>query len=191
MMACMKLTRRHGLGLGALAATSLLVACASLMGPRTIEISREQLLSKLGQRFPTTKRVMNLLDVEASAPQLDLLADRNRVVAAVDLTARELIFNQGYTGHVAVSFGLRYEPKDLSIRLKDPKVEKIQVEGLPPVFQRQLSTAGAQFIEDSLQDYAVHQFKAEDLRNADRMGYQVGEIVVTATGLAVHLAPKP
>lgn len=191
MMACMKLTRRHCLGLGAFAATSLLVACAGLMGPRTIEISREQLLSKLGQRFPTTKRVMNLLDVEAAAPQLDMLADRNRVMASIDLTARELIFNQGYKGHVAISFGLRYEPKDLSIRLKDPKVEQIQVEGLPPLYQRQLSGMGAQFIEDSLQDYPVHQFKQEDLRSADRMGYEVGDIVVTNTGLAVHLTPKP
>lgn len=192
MMAAIMLKRRQWLGLSACLTTSiLLVSCASLLGPRTINISREEMLSKLGQKFPATKRVLGLLDVEAAAPELTLIPERNRVVAKVTMTARELMFNEGYKGHVTLSFGLRYEPKDLSIRLKDPKVEQVVVDGLPAIYQRALSNMGARFVEDSLQDLTVHQFKPEDLRNADRMGYQVGEITVSATGLAVHLTPKP
>jgi hypothetical protein len=173
-----------------LSGAGLLVACASLMGPRTVDISREDLLSKLGKQFPTTKRVMRLLDVTAALPALDLDADHNRIAASFELTARELLFDQQYKGKVNVSFGLRYEPSDLTLRLKDVHVDQVQVEGLPPVYQRALTNLGAQLVEDQLQDFPVHHFKPEDLRNADRMGYQVGDIRVTRTGLSIQLLPK-
>lgn len=95
-----------------------------------------------------------------------------------------------HKGEVALSFGLRFEPKDLTIRLTQPKVEQVMVEGLPPVYQRALSTMGAQLVQDSLNDYPVHQLRPEDLRATDRMGYEVKDIQITATGLAVHLVPR-
>jgi hypothetical protein len=172
-------------------AAGLAGGCASLLGPRTVEISREELTDKLGKQFPTTKRVMRLLDVTAALPRLDMIADSNRVGVTFDLTAQELLFNQEYKGTVGLSFGLRYEPSDLSIRLKDVKIEQVHVEGLPPAYQRALTNLGGQVAEDQLQDFPVHHFKPEDLRSADRMGYQVGDISVTKTGLAVKLTPKP
>jgi hypothetical protein len=172
-------------------AAGLAGGCASLLGPRTVEISREELTDKLGKQFPTTKRVMRLLDVTAALPRLDMIADSNRVGVTFDVTTKELLFNQEYKGTVGLSFGLRYEPSDLSIRLKDVKIEQVHVEGLPPVYQRALSNLGGQVAEDQLQDFPIHHFKPDDLRSADRMGYQVGDISVTKTGLAVKLTPKP
>lgn len=177
--------------LAPLAIAGLLAACATLLGPRTIEISRDELLTKLGKQFPTTKRVMKLLDVTASLPSLDLQEEKNRVTASVDLAARELLMGQEYKGKVALSFGLRFEPKDLTLRLTEPKVEQVAVEGLPAIYQRALTNLGAKLVEETLNDYPVHQLKPEDLRTADRLGYQVKDIAVTRTGLAVHLVPRP
>jgi hypothetical protein len=174
-----------------LASGLLLAACAGLLGPRTVEISREELLAKLDKQFPTTKRVLSLLDVTASLPTLDMQGDQNRVLAGVDLTARELVMLQEYRGRVSMSFGLRFEPKDLTIRLANPKIEQVDIAGLPTYYQKMLTGLGARFAEDTLQDYPVHQFKPEDLRSADRMGYEVKDIQVTASGLAVHLSPRP
>lgn len=174
-----------------MALPAVLAACASLLGPRTVEISREELLSKLGKQFPTTKRLMKLLDVTAALPTLDLQEEQNRVSASVDLTAKELIMGQEYKGKVTLSFGLRFEPKDLTLRLNEPRIEQVAVDGLPPVYQRALSNLGAKLVEETLNDYAVHQLKPEDLRTADRLGYQVKDIAVTRTGLAVHLVPRP
>lgn len=177
--------------LAPLAVSGLLTACATLLGPRTIEISRDELLTKLGKQFPTTKRVMKLLDVTASLPSLDLQEDKNRVTASVNLAARELLMGQEYKGKVALSFGLRFEPKDLTLRLTEPRVEQVAVEGLPPAYQKALTNLGAKLVEETLNDYTVHQLKPEDLRAADRLGYQVQDITVTRTGLAVHLVPRP
>jgi hypothetical protein len=182
--------RRRAL-LATVATAGLLAACASLMGPRTVEISREELTEKLGKQFPTTKRVMKLLDVTAALPRLDLIEDSNRIGMTFDLTAKELLFEQSYKGTVGLSFGLRYEPSDLTIRLKDVRIEQINVEGLPPVYQRALTNLGAQLVEDQLQDYPIHHFKPEDLRSADRMGYQVGDIKVTKNSLGIQLVPRP
>ncbi|KGM40274.1 hypothetical protein JY96_10180 [Aquabacterium sp. NJ1] len=181
--------RRRTLFMG-MAAAALVAACASLLGPRTVEISRDELQARLGKQFPVTKRVMKLLDVSAGVPRLDLQGDKNRVALGFDLTAKELIMGGEHKGEVALSFGLRFEPKDLTIRLTQPKVEQVMVEGLPPVYQRALSTMGAQLVQDSLNDYPVHQLKPEDLRATDRMGYEVKDIQITATGLAVHLVPR-
>ena len=182
--------RRRALIVG-LAIPAMLTACATLLGPRTVEISREELLTKLGKQFPTTKRVMKLLDVSAALPTLDLQEEQNRVSASVDLTAKELIMGQEYKGKVTLSFGLRFEPKDLTLRLNEPRIEQVAVEGLPPVYQKALTNLGAKLVEETLNDYAVHQLKPEDLRTADRLGYQVKDIAVTRTRVAVHLVPRP
>jgi len=185
--------RRHLRLAGAtgLASALALAACASLIGPRTIEIPKEELLSKLGQRFPVTQRVMNLLDISVSAPSLDLLPDTNRVAASIPLVAHEMLGGRDHPGRIKLSFGLRYEPQDLSVRLTGVKIEQVDIEGLPALFQQGLTRLGAAVAEERLQDQAVHHFKPDDLRSADRMGYEVGEIRVTATGLAIKLTPRP
>jgi hypothetical protein len=187
-------SNRHRLrlaGATGLASALALAACASLIGPRTIEIPKEELLSKLGQRFPVTQRVMNLLDISVSAPSLDLLPDTNRVAASIPLVAHEMLGGRDHPGRIKLSFGLRYEPQDLSVRLTGVKIEQVDIEGLPALFQQGLTRLGAAVAEERLQDQAVHHFKPDDLRSADRMGYEVGEIRVTATGLAIKLTPRP
>jgi hypothetical protein len=183
--------RRRRTLLVALLITGVLAACAAVLGPRTIEISRDELQTKLGKQFPTTKRLMKLLDVTVSLPSLDLQEDKNRVSASVGLIAKDLILGQEYKGKLTLSFGLRFEPKDLTLRLTAPKVEQVAVDGLPATYQRALTYMGAKLAEETLNDYAVHQLKPEDLRTADRLGYQVKDIAVTRTGLAVHLVPRP
>ncbi len=168
----------------------ILSACAHLMGARTVEISREELQAKLSKPFPTTQRVMNVLDISAQAPTLTMLPDLNRVVTRMALSAQDSLMGKSYQGSIALSFGLRYEPTDLSIRLTQVKLDEVQIDGLPAIYQRTLTRLAASFTETRLQDFAVHHFKPEDLSKADRMGYEVGEIRVTATGLAIALQPR-
>lgn len=168
-----------------------LAACASLFGPRTVEISRDELQARLGRKFPLTRNVLNLFDVTASSPRLAMIADTNRVSAVVDLLARDTIVQRDYLGNVAVSFGLRYEPKDSTLRILQLNVDSIRIEGMPQGFQQMLLDLGNRVAREHLQDYPIHQFKPEDVSTASRMGLQVDDIRVTRTGLAVHLKPAP
>ena len=187
------LNRRTALGfvVGIGAATVLtLSACANLLGPRTIEISRDELLRKLAPQFPLTQRLMGVLDVDALPPTLDLHADQNRVTATVPLVARELLRGRTHQGELALSFGLRFEPQDLSIRLRDPRLESARIDGVPPAWQQGLTSLAAWLAEDRLNDLVVHRLKPEDLQRTERMGYAVHDLRVTTTGLAVDLRPR-
>lgn len=189
----MTLTRRHvaaALLGGALLTPLAFTGCASLMGPRTIEIPREELVSKLGERFPATTRLMGVLDVQALRADLTLLPERDQVAMTVPLRTRERLSGQTYNGVLRLNFGLRYEPQDATIRLAAVQVEDVKLEGLPAAAQRSLGRVGAWVAEETLQDYPIHRFKPEDLRKADRLGYEVERVRVTATGLAIQLRPR-
>lgn len=185
-----KMSRRDALRWGGLVTLSSLTACASMLGARTVLITKEELSSKIAKPFPVSNRIMDLLDVKAQAPRLQLLPQDNRVSTEFDLSASELLMGRSYQGTIGVSFGLRFEPQDLTLRLTKVKVDQINLAGLPGSAQRYLTRLGAWIADDKLQDYPVHQFKPEDLRAADHLGYEVGDIVVTDKGLEVHLNPK-
>lgn len=182
---------RRGSGLG-LSITLLASGCAgvhSLVGGRTVEITKEQLLSKFGQQFPMRNQVLEVLDVTAQAPRLTLQPQANRVLADIDLAATDRLFGQRYQGSLWVSFGLRYEPRDQTIRLNQLTVDKVSVQGLPDSYQRQLTKLGSWLTEDRLQDYVVHRLRPEDLRRANQYGLTVSDIKITSRGLAIVLAP--
>ena len=168
-----------------------LAGCASLMGPRTIDISREQLLAKLSKQFPLRKTLAEIFEVEASAPRLQLQPDANRVAAEFDIKATDRLFGRHYQGTVGVSFGMRYEAQDRTIRLNQVTIDKLAIAGLSEAMQQQWTKLGGMLAQEKLQDYPIHQFKPEELREVDRRGYQVEDLRVTAAGLSVKLVPKP
>lgn len=172
------------------AVTGLLHGCAGWLGPRTIEVSREDIQAKLAQKFPITRQVLGYLDITASRPQLTMLPQSNRVSTTVDLKLDDTMFRKHHEGFVAASFGLRYEPRDLTIRLDQVTLDEVSLPTLSPVFLDALKRLGNQVARDALQGLVVRQLKPEDLRQADRLGYEVSALRVTATGLAVDLSPK-
>lgn len=186
--------RRAVLGLGALAlGAAWLTGCSTvtqMLAPRTVEISKTDLLNKMASQFPMRNTVMDLFDVECAAPRLNLQPDSNRVLADVDLSARDRLFSKQYQGNLWMSFGLRYEPRDQTIRLQNVTVDRIAFKGLPATYEKHLTKLGAWLAEDRLQNYVVHRFSPEDLMKADKHGLTVTDIKITQKGLAIQLAPK-
>jgi hypothetical protein len=173
-----------------LATAALLAACAGWMGPRTIDVPSEALQARLAQKFPISQRVLGYLDVTASRPQLTMLPQSNRISAQVELKLDDTMFRKVHEGWVQASFGLRYEPRDHTIRLDQVTLDELSLPTITPLFLDSLKRLGNQVARDALQGYVVRQLKPEDLHKADRMGYQVAGLRVTATGLAVDLVPK-
>jgi hypothetical protein len=187
------LSRRAAGRLLVAAAVATLAACASLntmLAPSTVEITREELLKKLGQQFPMRNQILDVFDVTANAPRLTMQPDANRVLADIDLAATDRWFKRQYQGSLWLSFGLRYEPRDQTIRLANVTIDKVSVQGLPESYQRQMTKLGSWLTEDRLQDYVVHRFTPEELRRADEHGLTVADIKITQRGLAIKLAPK-
>lgn len=187
------LSRRAVGRLLTIGAVTTLAACSSLnsmLAPSTVEISREELLKKLSQQFPLRNQILDVFDVTANAPRLTMQPDANRVLADIDLSATDRWFKRQYQGSLWLSFGLRYEPRDQTIRLANVTIDKVSMQGLPDSYQRQMTKLGGWLTEDRLQDYVVHRFTPEELRRADEHGLTVADIKITQRGLAIKLAPK-
>ncbi|MBA2672996.1 DUF1439 domain-containing protein [Ramlibacter sp.] len=162
-----------------------LAGCAT--GPRTVEVPRDQLQAALAKRFPFQARFLDVVDVQASAPRLQLLPESNRVRTSVALAASSRVLRNTLQGDVEMSFGLRYEPADTSIRLADVRVERIDLQGVPEGLRGQLQRLGPFLAERMLEGAPLHTFSPDQVAKAQ--GWTPGEIRVTSSGLRISLLP--
>lgn len=169
----------------------LLAACAALgPGPRVVEISEARLAARIAREFPRQARYLEVFDIALEAPRLKLVPEDNRI--ATQLPYRlggPLTGGRQYEGLLQLSYGLRFEPADLSVRLTDLRVEAFEVTGLPPALQRRVGGLGGLLAEGLLQDFPVHRFRPEDLEVAGRRGLQPGALRVVPGAVQLELVP--
>jgi hypothetical protein len=164
---------------------ALLAACAS--GPRDVDVPASRLEAALARRFPYELRPGGLFTLSVGLPQLQLLPQENRVRLDFPVDAASRILQGGGRGNLAVSFGLRYEPRDTSLHAVNVRVERVAVQGLPEAWSAPLQLAGSAVAERLLEGTALHTFSPEDLARA--RGWTPGAITVTPRGVRIALLP--
>lgn len=181
---------RRLLLLGALGAFSL-AGCDSLpFGPRQVHVSQEQLTERIANQFPVRLRHLALFDVTLDQPQLRLMPEENRL--GTEVSYQIAVWLPGVPdikGKLEVSYGLRFEPADTTLRLTQARVERLDVDGLTAVQAAQVRKLGSVVTDDMLQDAVVHRFKKEDLETLSGKGYKPGTIRVVRDGLNLQLDP--
>ncbi len=192
----MKQWHRRGWGLtlalaGMLAGAMLLSACSGMRsGPRQVDISETRLLAMVAKQFPVQKKYLELFEVSLSEPQLRLMPEENRIGTRLNYAASTVLNSKNpWSGQLELSYGLRYQASDQTVRLDQVRMEGFQVAGVPAAYAQQLRGAGTQIAEVLLQDLVVHQLKPEDLRTVDGLGYQPGVLKVVPGGLRLTLEP--
>jgi hypothetical protein len=183
------ISRRCWLPMAIATAAALLAACAGLGGPRSLVVSEAELNQRLQRQLPIERRVLELLTVRLSEPQLRLLPQDGRVALELDVNAADRLFGRAYQGHIAVDFGLRYDEAAQAIQLQQVRVQQFQIAQLPAREQAQVRRIGGLIAEHLLKDLAIYRFRPQDLKTAEGLGYAPGAISVTARGLEVSLVP--
>jgi hypothetical protein len=170
-----------------------LAGCAALLGPRTVEIPEARLQQLVARQFPLRSRVLELFDINVAAPRLSLLPEANRVGTEFDLAIGDRLLKTPYQGTLALSYGLRYEGSDHTVRLADLRIERAELReaGTLPGIARQLDRIGAAVAEKLLGDPVVYTLTAKDLEAVPGRGYVPSDIRVTRSGLTVTLIPEP
>lgn len=183
------LSRRQLLG-GAVLAFGL-SSCAGAPGavPR-LRISAAQLERALAQRFPLRHSLQGLVRLDLPAPRLRLLPQDNRIATEFSLTAGGPALRRELHGVFDVDFALRYDALDRTIRAVQPRVNTLQVGGLPVEVADALVAYAPVLAEHALRDLILHRLKPEDLTLADTMGLQPGPIHVEADAVVVTFVPK-
>jgi len=189
----MKLVRRRRLWLaGSVSWLALaLSGCALLQpGPRTVAISEARLAQAIAGQFPFNSRHLELLDVSLAAPRVRLIPGENRIGTELGYSIGALLpGSRQMQGTLNLSYGLRFEPSDGTVRLADVRVDGFDVPGVLQAYASRASRLGGLLAESLLQDFVVYRVKAEDLQLAQGWGYQPGPLQVVPGGLQLQLNP--
>lgn len=171
-----------------------LMACSGAgltagLGSRTFSIPESRLQDAVGKRFPREQRLADIVDLRLSSPRLGLLPAANRLSTSVDLTLTERLMQGTYQGQIAMDYGLRFEPSDKTVRMTGVRVSKLSLGEIPEPYRGALARYAPRLAERLFDEYVLHRFTDLDLSLVNGLGFEPGEIKVTASGLDVTLQP--
>lgn len=179
----------------ALLLTTLLAACAlQPPPPRTITVSEARLAQLISAQFPFNSQLLEVLDVNVGAPRIVLDPAANRINTSLDLDVAGdgilgLLTKKSYKGSIDLSYGLRFEPSDGSVRMTDVRVLGFKVDGAPSLMQRPLGRLGGKLAQELLNDYPLYRLRPEDLKAGKGWGYRPGSFNIAPDGLRITLEP--
>lgn len=187
-------TRRAWLratGLVLVGTSAGLAGCAGLWGrPQTVDISEERLVEMLGRNFPRSQRHYDLIDVTLQAPQVRLMPSRNRV--GTDLAyslGSSVLSDRQITGTLSLSYGLRFDSSDSTVRLAGVKVEQFELKGLPPSYASRTRRLGAVLAEDLFDDVVLYRLSERDQQQLSARGLRLKTLSVVPGGVRLQLEP--
>ena len=171
----------------ALAACALLSSCASLSGPRKVELPLHKLQAGLERRFPVNNRLMQVFDIRLSRPMLSIQPELDRISLALDASVSPPFARDAWSGSLAFSGRLYVDPGRAAVMMAEPRVDRL-VLGANPEAERQLTRVANTLIDTVVRDMPVYSFNMDELRYAG-VQFVPTRIETTRTGLLVTLEP--
>ena len=172
-----------------MAAALALAGCAGLGGPSTITLSEADLARLIEKRFPSDRRVMEVIDFRVDAPRLRLLPETNRIASEFSVSATDKLFGRAFAGKLALESALRYDEASREVRLTQVRVNRLQFDGMPPQMQNTVNRLGGLLAEQLLDGVPIYTFKQGDLDRGLQRGVQPGAVTVTSRGVEITLVP--
>jgi hypothetical protein len=171
-----------------LAIAGLVVACASIIGPRQIDLPQEKLQQSLDRRFPMHQRALGVFEIELSHPKLDIIAESDRVSLTLDASVAPLLARQAWTGTLAISGRLKVDQLHNAIYLGDAHVDRFVIDNMDEGRQRQIASVANLLTDKVVKDMPLHTFRQEDLRYAG-VQFMLTNIATRPGGLVANVVP--
>ena len=150
-------------------------------------IGRDELQAQIAKRFPVRQRYAELFSVDLRDPKLTLDPTGNRAAITAMMTiGSPLLQPSSVEGIVTVSSALKYDVPALTLRLHDPRAERIELQGLNGRDAERLQQIGGLVAQELLRDYPLRTFKSEEL-TVGRKTYEIGDITVQRDDIKVAL----
>ena len=186
--------RRRFAGLLASAAAGVLMlgtlGCAGLGGPRTVSVSESELTLLLARQFPLERKVLEVIDLQVTNPQLHLLPDRNRVGTELDVFALDRLFGTRAQGHLALDYALRFEPADHTIRMSQVRVRDLTLDSGSNSLHGAAQRIGTLVAEEMLENLPLYKMKPNLADQMERLNMVAGPVIVTAQGIQMTVSPR-
>ena len=169
---------------------ALLSGCANLMGTHDVNISESQLTLLLARQFPMERKVLEVIDLNITNPQIELIPQANRVGTELDVTALDRLFGSTAMGHVKLDYGLRFQPSDHTIRMTQVRVRELTLSSGSNNLRGASQRIGGLVAESALEDLVLYRMKPAQADEMDRLDLVASPITVTAQGLHMSVAPR-
>ena len=167
-------------------------AVAAPLLPDTVHVSEADLLRSVSDRFPIDRRLLEVVNITVANPRLKLLPRENRLASEFEVSALDRFFsNRPLKGSLSLTYGLRFEPADGTIRLAQVRVDQFLFDGVPEMMRSRLDRVGSVLAEQMLEDMTVHTVKPERLARARELGFVPGAIRVVEGGVDLKLERAP
>ncbi len=186
------LPRRTCLGwlAAALALPALAVENSLPQGARSISIGQSALQAAVAAKFPLARSWQGMVVIQLQKPVVQLLADSNSLLAAIDIWVTEKLMGTEYPGQMTLDFGLAYHDADTSIRMTNVRVQQLNMQGVPPQYQPMFQTYAPRLAEQVLNGLVVYELPASQRMLMQGLGYTVHAIEVQTDKLRIVLAPQ-
>jgi hypothetical protein len=171
-----------------LALAGLLASCASVIGPRQIELPLAKLQAGMDRRFPISNRALEVIDIQLNRPQLSLAAGNGRVGVTLDAALSSPFTRQAWRGSLALSGRPYIDAARNAVLMAEPRVDRFAIDGVDDARQRQLAAAANVLMNKVVADVAVYNFRPEDLRYAG-VQFVPTSIQTTPSSLIVTVEP--
>lgn len=166
----------------------LLASCASLLGPRDVEIPLARLQQSIANRFPFNNRYLELLEVRVTNPRISLQPDTNRIVTSMDTSIAPPFTDKSWNGSLAISGQLQIDPSRNALVLAEPRVENLAINGLDSPYAKQIARIASLVGEQLLKDLPLYTFQPNDFRYGGSNFFPT-KITTRASGLVVTFEP--
>jgi hypothetical protein len=142
----------------------LLSACAVFNGPRTVLVPTAQLQSSLDRRFPLDMRYLELFDLHATQPRLQLDAASGRVLLTMDVVIAPPFVKRSWKGSITLSGVPQPDDAQHALVIREPRLDAFRIDGFDPQMSRQITRYGGLFAEQLLRDMPIARY--DDVRPA-------------------------
>ncbi len=167
---------------------SMLAGCANLIGPRQVDVPLSKLQAGIDKRFPINNRIMALLDLQLTHPQLALVPESNRLSLTMDATLAPPLTDKSWSGSFQLSGMLAIDAGKNTIVLRDVVLDRVLIDGSDSKRQEQFAKVANVAASRLLKDVPLHTFNPEQLRYG---GVQFTPTRITATGSGVQVTFEP
>ncbi len=122
-------------------------------------------------------------------PAVGLLPEQNRIAVQLDARFASPFLREPVNGTFTVSAQLAYDPASLSVVLRAPAVDSVNLQGDAQAYAPQVGQAAGLLATQVLTNYPIYTFKPEQLQFAG-VNYEPGTITILTNGIRVEIVEK-
>ena len=167
----------------------MMVACATMMGDRTVNVTGDQIAEKLNEKLAVPIQLLKIFDVNLSNSLVTFDETTGRMTTTMDTKLSSQIFEKSLAGKLGISGKLRFDAATNSVVLDEPKIENFNLDGAGGKFNDLVSALAKTVGGEMLNGLTLYQVNSDDLKVGGTQ-YTPKDMLVTDKGLQLTLTPQ-